>query len=165
MQPDSRAGYEAYGRRAADEGWTLHCSEPSVTNAVTEMDRAHLTDAATILDLGCGANLDYDIFLSDLGKRPVCVDFTMSFLRLAPKDPRRRLVQADATVLPFAPSTFDGVICSATIEHIERDYAVIGDIARALRPNGALVTTVPNLWNAARLSKMTDQRHLPLRML
>jgi ubiquinone/menaquinone biosynthesis C-methylase UbiE len=165
MPPDSRAGYEAYGRRAADEGWTLHCSEPTVTNAVIEMARAHLTDAATILDLGCGANLDYDIFLSDLGKRPVCVDFTMSFLRLAPKDPRMRLVQADATVLPFAPSTFDGVICSETIEHIERDDAVIGEIARVLRPGGVLVMTVPNLWNAARLLEMIKQRDLTIRMM
>lgn len=99
---DHRAAHEEYGRRALEEGWALNCSEPTVTNAVIEMARAHLTNAANILDVGCGANLDYNIFLADIGKRPICVDFAMSFLRLAPKDARLRLVQADATLLPFA---------------------------------------------------------------
>jgi ubiquinone/menaquinone biosynthesis C-methylase UbiE len=132
---------------------------------VIEMARAHLTNAANILDVGCGANLDYNIFLADIGKRPICVDFAMSFLRLAPKDARLRLVQADATLLPFARSAFDGVICSETIEHIERDDAVIGEIARVLRPGGVLVMTVPNLWNASRLLEMIKQRDFSIRMM
>jgi ubiquinone/menaquinone biosynthesis C-methylase UbiE len=76
----------------------------------------------------------------------------MSFLRLAPKDVRMSLVQADATMLPFADSSFDGVICSETIE--PRDDCVVSEIARVLRPRGVLLVTVPNLWNAARLFEM-----------
>lgn len=165
MPTDSRAEHEELGRRSLAEGWALHCSEPTITNAVIEMARVHLTSAANILDVGCGANLDYDSFLANMGKRPICMDFTMSFLRLAPKDARLRLVQADATLLPFAQSTFDGVICSETIEHIERDDTVIAEIARVLRPGGILVITVPNLWNAARLLEMVKQRDFTVRMM
>jgi 2-polyprenyl-3-methyl-5-hydroxy-6-metoxy-1,4-benzoquinol methylase len=165
MPTDFRAAHEEYGRRALEEGRALHCSEPTVTNAVIEMTRVHLTNAANILDVGCGANLDYDYFLADMGKRPICVDFAMSFLRLAPKDARIRLVQADATFLPFAHSAFDGAICSETIEHIERDDAVIAEMARVLRPGGVLVITVPNLWNASRLLEMVKQRDFTIRMM
>jgi len=87
MPTDYRAAHEEYGRRALEEGWALHCSQPNVTNAVTEMARAHLRNAAKILEVGCGANLDYDICLANMGKRPICVDFAMSFLRLAPNTP------------------------------------------------------------------------------
>jgi ubiquinone/menaquinone biosynthesis C-methylase UbiE len=100
-----------------------------------------------------------------MGKRPICVDFTLSFLRLAPNDVRLRLVQADATLLPFTRSVFDGVICSETMEHIERDDSVVGEIARVLRPGGLLVITVPNLWNASRLLSMIKQRDLTVRMM
>jgi ubiquinone/menaquinone biosynthesis C-methylase UbiE len=162
---DFRTAHEEYGRRALEEGWALHCSEPTVINAVIEMARAHLTNASNILDVGCGANFHYDSFLAEMGKHPICVDFAMSFLRFAPKDARIRLVQADATLLPFVQSTFDGVICSETIEHIERDDAVIGEIARVLRPGGILVITVPNLWNASRLLEMVKHRDFAVRMM
>jgi ubiquinone/menaquinone biosynthesis C-methylase UbiE len=165
MNDRSRADHEDYGRRALEEGWTLHCSEPTVTDAVREMARVNLRDALKILDVGCGANLDYDMFLAEIGKRPICVDFAMSFLRLAPKDKRLQLVQADAIQLPFPKSVFDGVICSETIEHIERDDAVIAEIAHVLRPGGVLVITVPNLWNASRLLEMIRQRDFSIRMM
>src|SRR5580692_6989581 len=86
--------------------------------------------------IGCGANFGYDRFLADMGKCPICTDFSMSFLRLAPKDVRMPLVQANATMLPFADSSFDGVICSETIEHKPRDDCVVSEIARVLRPRG-----------------------------
>lgn len=162
---DSRAAHEEYGRHAIEEGWSLHCSEPTVTSTVVKLARSHLINAKDILDVGCGANLHYDKFLADIGKHPICVDFAMSFLRLAPKDVRMSLVQADATLLPFAPLSFDGVICSETIEHIEDDSAVIAEIARVLRPGGALVMTVPNLWNASRLLDMIKRRDFTIHMM
>ena len=100
-----------------------------------------------------------------MGKRPICIDFALNFLRLAPIDARMRLVQADATALPFADSSFDGVICSETIEHIPHDNKVIKEIARVLRPRGVFVVTVPNLWNAARLLDMVKRRDFTVRMM
>jgi ubiquinone/menaquinone biosynthesis C-methylase UbiE len=127
--------------------------------------RLYFPTATSILDLGCGANLDYDRVLAGTGKRPICADFAMNFLRLAPKDVRMPLVQADATLLPFGDSSFDGVICSETIEHIPSDDGVISEIARVIRPRGVLLITVPNLWNASRLLEMVKQRDFTVRMM
>jgi SAM-dependent methyltransferase len=165
LMADSRTDYEQYGQLAIDEGWALHCSEPTVTNTVIEMAHFWLMGAENILDVGCGANLDYDRFLTDHGKRPVCVDFALSFLRLAPRNLGLSLVQADATQLPFAEASFDGVICSETIEHIARDDAAVMEIARVLRPGGVLLVTVPNLWNASRLLGMIKQRNFSVEMM
>jgi ubiquinone/menaquinone biosynthesis C-methylase UbiE len=140
-----RTYYEKQGEQALAEGRAFHCSEPEITRAVTRMAQRWLANAETILDLGCGANLDYDRFLADMGKRPICVDFAMNFLRLAPRDARMPLVQGDALRLPFAAATFDAVLCSETIEHIPRDECVAGEIARVPRPRGVLIVTAPSL--------------------
>jgi ubiquinone/menaquinone biosynthesis C-methylase UbiE len=113
--PTDRAYYEKQGQQALEEGSAVHCSAPEITGMVIRLAGHYLTNARNILDLGCGANLDYDRVLADMGKRPICADFAMTFLRLAPEDRRMPLVQADATQLPFADSSFDGVICSETI--------------------------------------------------
>jgi SAM-dependent methyltransferase len=160
-----RAYYEKQGQQALEEGSAFHCSEPEIARAVIHLAGRYLNNATSILDLGCGANLDYDRFLVDMGKRPICADFAMNFLRLAPRDIRMPLVQADATQLPFADSSFDGVICSETIEHIPRDDGVVSEIARVLQPRGVLLVTVPNLWNASRLLEMVKQRDLTIRMM
>lgn len=165
MSTESRAAHEAYGQRAIDGGLALHCSEPTVTDAVIGMARDRLAGAARILDVGCGANLDYDVALAEMGKRPVCTDFAMSFLRLAPKDDRLKLIQSDAMALPFAASAFDAVICLETIEHIEHDAIVIAEVARVLRAGGILIVTAPNLWNAARLIEMVKRRDFTIRMM
>src|ERR1700693_5597940 len=103
-----RAFYEKQGQRVLEEDSHFHCSEPEITSAIIQLARRYLANATSILDIGCGANLDHDRFLADMGKRPICADFTLNFLRLAVKDVRMPLVQADATLLPFADSSFDG---------------------------------------------------------
>jgi len=160
-----RAYYEKQAQQALERGGAFHCSEPEITQVVIQMARRYLIDAASILDVGCGANLDYDRFLADMGKRPICADFALGFLHLAPKDVRMPLVQADATLLPFADSSFDAVICSETIEHVLRDDSVVTEVARVLRPRGVLLITVPNLWNASRLLEMAKQGDFTVRMM
>lgn len=56
------------------------------------------------------------------------------------------LVQADAQHLPFAPQTFDGVMCSEVIEHVPDDEQMVHEVARALQPGGKLVLSTPYLY-------------------
>ena len=161
----TRAYYENQGREAARMGG-ICCSEPTITAAVIEMARTYLNEARAVADVGCGANLDYDRFIAEiLGKRPVAIDFSMSFLRLAPRLPGVSLVQADSTALPICDASLDAVICSETIEHIEQDQVAIEEIARVMRPGGTLILTVPNLWNVARLIEMAKTRHFKVTMM
>ncbi len=146
--------YEEQGRAIHSSGGAINCSEKANIDVVIRMAREYATEFQTILDVGCGANLIYDRALAILGKKVVGVDFTFSFLKLAPPDSLTTLIQGDATSLPFCAEAFDAVICSETVEHIPDELAVINELARILRPGGWLFFTVPNLWNAARIIHM-----------
>lgn len=55
-------------------------------------------------------------------------------------------VQADAAVLPFAPATFDAVICSELLEHVAFPLAVLYEVRAVLREGGMLLLTTPFLY-------------------
>jgi SAM-dependent methyltransferase len=54
--------------------------------------------------------------------------------------------QTDATKLPFADHSFDKIICSEVLEHIENYAGVLQEIKRVLKPNGILAISVPRSW-------------------
>jgi SAM-dependent methyltransferase len=56
------------------------------------------------------------------------------------------LQQSDATKLPFADHSFDKVICSEVLEHIENYKGVLQELNRVLKPNGILAVSVPRAW-------------------
>ena len=161
-----RSYYERQGEDALSQQAAFQCSEDSVVAAVTEMVTPHFDEFEAILDVGCGANLAYDFAIARHGKQVFGIDFTMTFLRLAPIDrPAIFLTQADALKLPFRDSTLGAVICSETVEHISDDSAAIAEIARVLRPNGLLFLTAPNLWNADRLIRIARTRDFTVELM
>ena len=130
------------------------------------MARERLAEFHTVLDVGCGANLDYDMAIAVAGKTVHAIDFALNFLRLAPKEhPNVFLAQASALNLPFRNATFDAVICSETLEHIQDDRTVIAEIARVLKTNGNLFITVPNLWNASRIIQMIKEWNFRIELM
>jgi SAM-dependent methyltransferase len=52
-------------------------------------------------------------------------------------------VCASAAALPFADESFDVVGAFDVIEHCDPESAVLGELARVLRPGGALLVSVP----------------------
>lgn len=55
-------------------------------------------------------------------------------------------VIADLASLPFASDTFDGCLNIVTLEHVVAPSAVLGEIARILRPGGRLLLITPLEW-------------------
>ncbi len=53
-------------------------------------------------------------------------------------------VRADAARLPFEDGAFDAVICNHGLEHFRRLDAVVREMARVLRPDGALFVSTPD---------------------
>jgi SAM-dependent methyltransferase len=51
-----------------------------------------------------------------------------------------------ASPLPFLDASFDTVLCTSVLEHVDNVEEAIAEIARTLRPGGRLVITVPFLY-------------------
>ena len=56
------------------------------------------------------------------------------------------VLRGDATKLPFDDNTFDCVVTSEVLEHIQDDVNVISELHRVLKPGGSLGVTVPSWW-------------------
>ncbi len=69
--------------------------------------------------------------------------------------------QGDATRLPFRDNSFDRVIVSEVLEHVQNDVGAISEIARILKPGGVVAATVPT-WFPEKVNWMlTDEYHAP----
>jgi ubiquinone/menaquinone biosynthesis C-methylase UbiE len=108
-----------------------------------------------VLDAGCGNGRHLCESFRTSGVEVVGVDLNREDLSkagemlslMAGEEKRRWIVaQADVTGLPFADGSFDVVICSEVLEHIEDNRAAVAELVRVLMPGGNLVVTVPSFW-------------------
>ena len=71
------------------------------------------------------------------------------------------VMRGDATMLPFPDDTFDAIVTSEVLEHIQDDVRAIGEFARVLKPGGVLAATVPS-WFPEKINWMlSDEYHAP----
>ena len=71
------------------------------------------------------------------------------------------VLRGDATELPFADGSFDVVITSEVLEHIQDDVAAIAEMVRVLKPGGHFAATVP-AWFPEKINWMlSDEYHAP----
>jgi SAM-dependent methyltransferase len=71
------------------------------------------------------------------------------------------VLRGDATRLPFADESFDAVITSEVLEHIQDDVAAIAEMVRVLRPGGVFAATVPSWMPETVNWKLSDEYHAP----
>lgn len=65
----------------------------------------------------------------------------------------------DARRMPFEDNSFDAVIASEVLEHIHEDEQAMGEIARVVRPGGAVAVTVPRSWPEKVCWRLSDEYH------
>lgn len=96
-----------------------------------------------VLDVGCG--LGYFVTLmNQRGVRPYGVDFSIESLDLASKQTRGHYANCNAQALPFADRSFDKILFTDVIEHLENDEAAVAEIGRVARDRArVVVTTAP----------------------
>lgn len=64
-------------------------------------------------------------------------------------------VNLETTPIPVEDETFDYVVCTEVIEHMEQDpMFMMSEINRVLKPEGVLVLTTPNILSSHGISKM-----------
>lgn len=54
-----------------------------------------------------------------------------------------RFLVADAEKLPFKGNSFDRIICSEVLEHVDDDAAAVKEMHRVLKADGKIIITVP----------------------
>jgi len=120
-----------------------------------DYDRLQITPGDRVLDVGCG-NGRHAFEAYRRGARVVAFDLDRQELAAVaglcgamrlegevPPGAGSAPVSGDATVLPFADSSFDKVIAAEVFEHILDDQRAMNELARVLRPGGVLAVTVP----------------------
>lgn len=70
-------------------------------------------------------------------------------------------LRGDATRLPFADGTFDRVITSEVLEHIQADVDALAELQRVLKPGGTFAATVPTEWPEKVNWRLSDEYHAP----
>jgi len=71
------------------------------------------------------------------------------------------VLRGDARSLPFADDTFDVVITSEVLEHIQDDVTAIAEMVRVLKPGGRFAATVPAQFPEMINWKLSDEYHAP----
>lgn len=143
--------------------------------------RIHLDENARLLEVGCGAG-NLLLQATVRGSYPVALDLSMQALTFVrsrlqaacdgPDAPRGyACVQSIGEWLPVPDNSFDCIILSEVIEHLEKPQVSLREATRALRPGGRLLVTTPNYrsfwpvmeWAVDRLNmapKMAGEQHI-----
>lgn len=104
-----------------------------LTGPVKELD---------VIDLGCGAGR-HAIRFAQAGAKVTAVDFSARMLQQARRRPGAggiRFVEWDLNqALPFDADSFDRVVCSCALEHVENLDGALAEMARICRPAGWVV--------------------------
>ncbi|MGD2181008.1 class I SAM-dependent methyltransferase [Lusitaniella coriacea] len=97
------------------------------------------------LDLGCGDGHLTKIILEQVGERDlVGIDIDPQETVLAKSyDFYQRIHTIKADNIPETDATFDFIFSNSVLEHIENIEAVLGEVARVLKPGGIFLFTVP----------------------
>jgi 2-polyprenyl-3-methyl-5-hydroxy-6-metoxy-1,4-benzoquinol methylase len=94
-----------------------------------------------VLEAGCGAGRFTEILL-DKGAILVSSDISTAVdvnKENFPANEKHKIIQADINDMPFAPETFDIVICIGVIQHTPNTEQTIEDLFRLVKKGGHLV--------------------------
>ncbi|MGW6522107.1 MULTISPECIES: class I SAM-dependent methyltransferase [unclassified Streptomyces] len=145
MSDDHTHVQEFFGARAADWDSRFPDDGPAYAAAV---GRLGLRAGARVLDAGCGTGRALTPLREAVGPSGVVVgaDLTPAMLAAAVRagrDRAGRLMLADVTALPLRSASLDAVFAAGLIAHLPRPQENLRELARVVRPGGALALFHP----------------------
>lgn len=98
----------------------------------------------TVLNAGAGEGLFSRLLLAiPGGARIVEMDYSYRREPRATFDKRQHAVPASLTNIPVKSGSFDFILCTEVIEHIDNDGSALDELRRVLAPGGWLLISVP----------------------
>ena len=97
-----------------------------------------------ILDIGCGLGY-FSHLLSQRGATVWGTDTDGASITFSTKNTGGKFVIGRAESLPFKADTFDKILCSEVLEHIDDDEGTLAEIFRVGRGGAIVVITTPAL--------------------
>jgi SAM-dependent methyltransferase len=113
-----------------------------------QMLGVHLRPGMTILEVGCGTGY-FTGELARSGAEIVAIDVSPELLEIARANysaPNVRYEIQNAYALMYSDATFDSVVGSSILHHLEIEQA-LREIYRVLKPRGTIYFTEPNMLN------------------
>ena len=113
---------------------------------VTEVLKLNSEPKGRVLDVGCG-NGNISLYLGEIGYQVLGIDISAAAIDKARESNSYENVTfqvQDAETLSAQGQTFDAVICSEVLEHLEQPQHLVDQISNLLKTDGVLIVTVPN---------------------
>jgi SAM-dependent methyltransferase len=111
---------------------------------------ADISDAACVLDAGCGpGSLLFTLAQTPAHTRITGIDASEIYVaaaQAANTDPRIEIHHGDACALPFADSRFDAALSQLVLQFVPEPAAMAAELVRVVRPGGVVAAAV---WNSA----------------
>jgi ubiquinone/menaquinone biosynthesis C-methylase UbiE len=113
-----------------------------------EMLTSSITQNMIVLELGCGTGY-FTKEIAKTGAHVVAIDISEDLINIAKKEVKDGNVEfiiENAYATKFANDSFDAVVGSSVLHHLDIDKAFI-EMYRLLKPGGMMLFTEPNMLN------------------
>jgi ubiquinone/menaquinone biosynthesis C-methylase UbiE len=108
-------------------------------------DLIQLSNNDDFLDIGCGSGY---LLNQALCKRGVGADISDLMVKTTKEkcksSEKKFVVQTDAENLPFKNRSFNKIVSTEVIEHIQHPHALLEEMERVSKKDAAIVITIPN---------------------
>ena len=92
-----------------------------------------------VLDVGCGEMPFRGLLAKNVIYTGIDVACAQEFgMQIQPD-----IVAFDGVSIPFPDATFDHILCTEVLEHVENPLVLVEEMRRVLRPGGTMVVTIP----------------------
>ncbi len=110
-----------------------------VGERIYEKARQYLS--GRLLEIGCGEKRNA-VLVGEYVRDFIGIDLPTSFHDTSNVD-----IFASACILPFADNSFDSILCTSVLEHIEEPFKALSEAYRVLKSGGYGLFTVPLFWH------------------
>jgi ubiquinone/menaquinone biosynthesis C-methylase UbiE len=111
-----------------------------------EWVRGELSEGDAILDAGCGGG-EFGVIKEVLERSPCLVGIDIDRDSVRGNDKYDHLICGNVEWLPVGAGRFDLIVSRFVFEHLQDPELAFREMARVLRPGGAIIILTQNIWN------------------